>query len=431
MRKNWGLLISIIVGSMTTLAFGNISKIESHICNENSDEPWCIPKDYDSKVDPIIYKNKSKISLPWNYSYDFWLMEVAEINDKQQRISFLMYFITEWYEPRLVINDNSPEWKDDMDNNTKTLNIPLGTKLWLPDLEIYGLRSFDTREVYSDKKLGWFKIKRDKLLRIQYYAEVSTTCKMDFTHFPFDRQICDFLVTSYTNTDDKIKCNSKLITGESLNDYPQRSLQYSVSWKSRNMKRVMTYPTGAWEYCGFEVQLDRVRDKYISGSYIPSCFFVILSWLSFIIKPDAIPGRMMLLLNTFLILVLLINDVKEAAPDSNNFNEMDLYLAICTFHVFGAIFEYAILLFIMKKFELEWKKNGNNDATVQMNDNKVNVQSISGIITTDNMANKRTMFDMTASNISISLFTNLDWISLFLFPISFSIFNAFYWYRLD
>ena len=139
--------------------------------------------------------------------------------------------------------------------------------------------------------------------------------------------------------------------GESLNDYPQRSLQYSLSWRSRNMKRVMTFPTGAWEYCGCEIHLDRVRAKYISGSYIPACFFVFLSWLSFIIKPDAIPGRMMLLLNTFLILVLLINDVKESAPDCNNFNKMDLYLAISTIHVIGAICEYAILLFIMKKSE--------------------------------------------------------------------------------
>ena len=335
----------------------------------------------------------------------------------------------EWYEPRLNINENSPKWTDGIGNKIQSLTIPFGTKLWLPDLEIYGLRTFDTKEVYRDKKLGYFKIKPGKILRLQYYAEISTTCKMNFTNFPFDQQTCDFLVTSYTNTDDKIRCNSRLLTGESLNDYPQRSLQYDVSWKSRNMKLVMTFPAGAWEYCGFQIHLDRVKTKYIAGSYIPSCFFVILSWLSFIVQPDAIPGRMMLLLNIFLILIILMNDVKESAPDSNHFNEIDYYLAACTIHVFGAILEYAFVLFVMKKFELEWKKGHNRNTSELIKDNKVYVRSTHGLKELDNKEPEDIKHKATAYNVSISLFFNLDWISLFIFPISFSIFNAFYWCR--
>ena len=429
MGNNRDVLVFATLVNLAQLDYSSCSEIQRYTCDVKGDEPWCIPKDYDFKVDPVTYKNTSNISLPWNYSYDFMVMEVAEVNDKQQRISFLMYFTMEWYEPRLTINENSQKWTDDMGNKKQSLTIPFGTKLWLPDLEIYGLRTFDTKEVYKDKKLGYFKIKPDKILRLQYYAEISTTCKMNFTNFPFDQQTCDFLVTSYTNTDDKIRCNSRLLTGESLNDYPQRSLQYDVSWKNRNMKLVMTFPAGAWEYCGFQIQLDRVKTKYIAGSYIPSCFFVILSWLSFIVQPDAIPGRMMLLLNIFLILIILMNDVKESAPDSNHFNEVDYYLAACTFHVFGAILEYAFVLFVMKKFELEWKKGHNRNTSELIKDNKVYVRSIDGLKEMDNKDPQVIKHNSTAHNISITLFFNLDWISLFIFPISFSIFNAYYWNR--
>ena len=188
----------------------------------------------------------------------------------------------------------------------------------------------------------------------------------------------------------------------------------------------MTFPTGAWEYCGFQVQLDRVRTKYIAGFYIPSFFFVILSWLSFIIKPDAIPGRMMLLLNIFLIMVLLMNSVKESAPDSNNFNAIDIYLAVSTIHVFGAILEYAIVLYVMKKFDLEWKKNQDVNTSVPTKDNKVHVKATVQEKTMDKITISRSRSNWTALNLSTALFYNLDWISLFIFPLSFVIFNTYY-----
>ena len=145
------IFFALLVG-MDKLVYGNNSEMQRYNCDSNSDEPWCIPNDYDFKVDPVIYKHLSNISLPWNYSYDLWLMEIAEVNDKEQRISFSIYFTTEWYEPRLIIKESSKEWTDDMGNKRESLVIPFGTKLWLPDLEIFGLRTFETKEVYKDKK---------------------------------------------------------------------------------------------------------------------------------------------------------------------------------------------------------------------------------------------------------------------------------------
>ena len=125
---------------------------------------------------------------------------------------------------------------------------------------------------------------------------------MDFTHFPFDEQECEFLAASYSRPNDTVNCKSITSTGEYLGGYPQRNLQYEINWKSKNLKTNKKYPTGTWDYCGFRVQLVRLKTKYIAEAYAPAILFVVLSWISFTIKPDAIPGRMMLLLNTCLIL---------------------------------------------------------------------------------------------------------------------------------
>ena len=115
-----------------------------------------------------------------------------------------------------------------------------------------------------------------------------------------------------------------------------------------------------------------------------------------------------------------MNDVKESAPDSNHFNDIDLYLGVCTIHVFGAILEYAFLLFVMKKLDLEWNDGQKKDVSAQVN--KIHVLSIEGLNALDKKDSKRSKPRKTSHNISSTLFFNLDWISLFIFPISFSIF---------
>ena len=124
-----------------------------------------------------------------------------------------------------------------------------------------------------------------------------------------------------------------------------------------------------------------------------------------------------------------MNDVKEQAPDTNNFNEIDFYLAACTIHVFGAIMEYAIVLFLMKTFELEWTKKPNRCAYTPMKDNKINIMSAKGENAQGATDTSDTKSNMSLLNVSVALFFNLDWISLLFFPFSFAVFNIFYWSR--
>ncbi len=44
--------------------------------------------------------------------------------------------------------------------------------------------------------------------------------------------------------------------------------------------------------------------------YLPSCMFVVVSWVSFLIKPEVVPGRMALLVTLFLVLINIFNSVR-------------------------------------------------------------------------------------------------------------------------
>ena len=111
----------------------------------------------------------------------------------------------------------------------------------------------------------------------------------------------------------------------------------------------MVLPSGEYAACGFTVSLQRMRMQTIIQVYLPSTMFVMVSWVSFLIKPEVVPGRMALLITLFLVLTNIFNGVKATAPVSKRLNAVDLYLVVCIFLVFAALVEYSVILFMQKK----------------------------------------------------------------------------------
>ena len=77
--------------------------------------------------------------------------------------------------------------------------------------------------------------------------------------------------------------------------------------------------------------------------------FVVASWISFIVNPDVVPGRMSMLVVILLVQLNLFNNSKDKAPAANNnINAVDLYLIFGMFLVFSALMEYALVLALLK-----------------------------------------------------------------------------------
>merc|ERR1719244_2573786 len=112
---------------------------------------------------------------------------------------------------------------------------------------------------------------------------------------------------------------------------------------------IVNLPSGHYAACGFQVRLQRKQMQYQIQVYLPSFMFVVTSWVSFLIKPEVVPGRMALLVTLFLVLINIFNSVRESSPISSRLNAVDLYLVVCVFLVFGALMEYAVILMLLKK----------------------------------------------------------------------------------
>lgn len=71
---------------------------------------------------------------------------------------------------------------------------------------------------------------------------------------------------------------------------------------------------------------------------------VVVSWMSFLIHPDVVPGRLGLLLTLLLMMINLNNSVAAASPSSASLNPLLLWIIASEAFVFTALVEYALIM---------------------------------------------------------------------------------------
>ena len=378
------------------------------VCRENQTFVWCIPASYNNREEPWRYRSLIKASFPWIYHFKFHIFDVKEVNDKKQTIGISMYFGLKWKEPRLVINDSASDWNDTKFGLPDTVDIApeVLKNLWNPDLEIYGMEEYDSKSAL--KAMSSIKINKNRNIEYSARVDISISCKMDFDKYPLDEQRCPFRIGSYYSAEDTVNCTSVY----EFDDDRQRSLQYYLKVEPLPEDyRIFVYEGKRYAVCGVHLVLDRTREQIFFQVYLTSTMFVVVSWVSFIIKPDVVPGRMGVLVTIFLVLINIFNNVKGNAPVSTSLNAVDLYLIICIFIVFLALLEYAVVLF------KERYKTEINSSTQQISSIQKSLSS------TQKSLDK---YKVAAWPEQPSTRNKLDTMSLIIFPIVFVIFNIVY-----
>ena len=83
--------------------------------------------------------------------------------------------------------------------------------------------------------------------------------------------------------------------------------------------------------------LRRKVSHYIITWYLPSGMIVMVSWISFLIPPDVVPGRMALLITVLLVLVNIFNTISTNMPKAERLTAIETYIIACIFFVFAAL----------------------------------------------------------------------------------------------
>merc|ERR1712008_241988 len=100
---------------------------------------------------------------------------------------------------------------------------------------------------------------------------------------------------------------------------------------------------GKFSFTGMLLTIKRKSyGQLLSGYYYPTASFALLSMISFLIKPDKVPGRMGMILMLYLISTNVYNSVE--APTNRGFSYIEVWQLGTQFPILLAFFEYGFVL---------------------------------------------------------------------------------------
>jgi len=303
-------------------------------------EAICIPSNY-SKFDLPNEVAQTVV----NVGID--IKDIPKIDDKEFSITLNAFFVVRWTDKRMIIDQHKMKHifkKGEPLDSWIPVDVSFIKEFWLPDAEILNLKEFKTLEVLS--KLEGLWLNRNFGIMYVVATRITFICPMTFNAFPLDVQVCRFQVGSFNYDISKMVFKDEFITDQ---NQIKSVLDYNIEVK--NLKPESQYYvalTGNYSVAGFELTLRRKVSHYIITYYLPSGMFVIVSWISFLVPPDIVPGRMTLLVTVFLVLVNIFNTITTNIPKAEGLTAIEAWVIVCVLFVFGALIEYAGLLLKMK-----------------------------------------------------------------------------------
>lgn len=242
-----------------------------------------------------------------------------------------MSIILSWHDERI---SSAPIFK-----KTRSLSInhlTLELCFWKPQFNAHELKSMKKFDEDLTKPTVAV-LRRGRVISYSDYKFV-ISCKMNLELFPIDIQACNMSFISYAITKTKLQFATRMV-----NTY--RSIKTNdLTYDLLDMRQIADNDTSRRMMSRLTIQFifKRRLDLYLMTTYFPSLLATIVSFTSFWIHPDAVPGRVTLGVTCLLALMTQMVSVRNAINNTNYVTSIDIWFLACITFVALSLFEFAL-----------------------------------------------------------------------------------------
>ncbi|XP_077979495.1 glycine receptor subunit alpha-1-like [Glandiceps talaboti] len=273
-------------------------------------------------------------SLPLVVSVFMQITDIYSISEVSMDYGVSMFLVQRWHDPRLKFNGS--------EHIDLRAGSPLMKQVWTPDTYFPQEKRGHLHDVTMLNK----QIRLTPQGEVTYDMRVSLllTCYMRLHRFPMDTQNCGIDLESfgYTTRDVFLRWSNQSVILEDI-------LMPDFTIGTPHISALLSeYPLGTYSRVRCEFLLERELMFYMMEHYLPSALLVILSWVSLWIDIEVTPARATLGVTTLLTLTTLSSGARQHLPKVSYSTALDVWMFVCSFFVFSALIEFAIVIYVYK-----------------------------------------------------------------------------------
>ncbi|CAO1308217.1 unnamed protein product [Diamesa hyperborea] len=297
------------------------------------------------------YDKNSRPSELTEVSISLYINRISAVDENKEEISFDVFLQVIWLDFRIKPKTElGPKHYIELTSEQRH-------EIWVPDLYIRQLREMKVLRLFEE--ISSLRLYENSTISLSIGATIIIKCDMDFVLYPLDVQKCPVDFSSYKYTVKEMaflwKKENPLTFPNDFGDNGFRLPKYVVSFYTETRPLTVNYGDADRISARLEITLSREVKSYLLENYLPSTLFVSMSWGSFVVVPEIVPGRMVLLVTTLLSLITMFDTVRNNSPDALELKCIEVWLLCCTFFVFLALMEYFIVLFGIR-YDKHWRQ---------------------------------------------------------------------------
>ncbi|XP_037786296.1 glycine receptor subunit alpha-3-like isoform X1 [Penaeus monodon] len=212
-------------------------------------------------------------------------------------------------------------------------------RIWKPDTFFNNVKDAEVHQVSMPNIL--LRIGNTGNVLYSMRITLKLSCILQLENFPFDAQQCNTLLASYANTDDVIKYRWEENVPIDLPDNLEIAQYDLLGHSTHEVKQ--EFVTGNFSGLLVNFSLRRQNGYHVLQTYVPTILIVSISWVSFWLDPNAVPGRVSLGVTTLLTLTTLASGTRASLPPVSYVKAIDVWIGMCMIMVFGALLEFTLV----------------------------------------------------------------------------------------
>ncbi|XP_050530642.1 glycine receptor subunit alpha-4-like isoform X2 [Daktulosphaira vitifoliae] len=366
------------------------------------------PKNYDKNRAPKVQ------GQPTIVYFHVTVLSLDSINEESMTYVADIFLAQSWRDQRLRMPEN-------MSEEYRILDVDWLHKIWRPDCFFKNAKKVTFHEMSIPNHYLW--LYHDKTLLYMSKLTLVLSCAMKFESYPHDTQICSMMIESLSHTTHDLvfiwNMTDPLVVNPEI-ELPQLDISNNYTTDC-----TIEYSTGNFTCLAVVFNLRRRLGYHLFHTYIPSALIVVMSWISFWIKPEAIPARVTLGVTSLLTLATQNTQSQQSLPPVSYVKAIDIWMSSCSVFVFLSLMEFAVVnnymgpvaTKVMKGYSEEDIRSGDEFKELDPK-NRSPIRNIPTVAATP-------QYPTFCNGRAIALY--IDKFSRFFFPFSFFILNVAYW----